>query len=339
MAADRPGRVTMQDVAREAGVSQSTVSFVLNGNTDVRIADATRERIMETVHRLGYRHRSAGRTRQRGVHAPFIGFMVDEIATSIFAAISVEGAQEAAWKAGYVLDVAMTGADKAYEQMVISRWIEDGVAGIIYASILTRSITPPRQLKASNTVLLNCHTETAGYTTVLPSETLGGLAATEALIARGCNRIAFIGGEDWMEAAKDRFEGYRNALATAGRRLEADLVRDGNFLPSGGYEATRELLRMRDRPDGIFCANDLMAVGAYEALKEAGLSIPDDVAVVGYDDQELARHLNPPLTTILLPHREMGQWAVDWILTQSKDKPVSPRTMRLECPLIQRSSC
>ena len=137
--APRASRVTMQDIAREAGVSQSTVPFVLNGNTDVRIAEATRDRVMETVARLGYQHRSGGKTRMRGVEAPFIGFMIDEIATSIFAAISIEGAQEAAWKSGYVLDVAMTGSDGAYEQMVLDRWTNDGVAGVIYGSILTRS--------------------------------------------------------------------------------------------------------------------------------------------------------------------------------------------------------
>jgi LacI family transcriptional regulator len=332
-------RITMQDVAREAGVSQSTVSFVLNGNTDVGIAESTRDRILETVARLGYRHRSAGRTRIRGVEAPFIGFMVDEIATSIFAAISIDGAQEAAWKAGYVLDVAMTGTDRAYEQMVLDRWMNDGVTGIIYGSILTRAITPPRQLDVQKTVLLNCHSEAKAFTCVLPSEILGGMTATEALIASGRRRIAFIGGEDWMEAAVDRFEGYRNALATAGIRYDEELVAQGNFLPSGGYAATQQLLALDRPPDAIFCANDLMAIGAFEALKEAGKAIPGDIAVVGYDDQEVARHLNPPLTTVLLPHREMGHWAVNWILTQSKDKPVSPRTMRLECPLIQRSSC
>jgi LacI family transcriptional regulator len=335
----RSRRVTMQDVAREAGVSQSTVSFVLNGNMDVRIAEATRERIMETVARLGYRHRSSGNARIRGVEAPFIGFMIDEIATSIFAAISIEGAQEAAWKAGYVLDVAMTGTDRAYEQMVLDRWMNDGVAGIIYGSILTRAITPPKQLDVHKTVLLNCHSETRAFTSVMPSEVMGGMSATEALIAADRERIAFIGGEDWMEASADRFDGYRNALATAGRRYDEELVQQGNFLPSGGYDATRALLALDRPPDGIFCGNDLMAIGAYEALKEAGKRIPEDIAVVGYDDQEIARHLSPPLTTVLLPHREMGQWAVDWIITYAGKAKTAPKTTRLECPLIQRASC
>ena len=174
---------------------------------------------------------------------------------------------------------------------------------------------------------------------MLPSEVLGGLTATEALLGAGRRRIGFIGGESWMEAAADRFEGYRNALATQGIRYEECLVRGGNFMPSGGYEATKALLALDQPPDGIFCANDLMAIGVYEALKEAGKRIPDDVAVVGYDDQEIARHLDPPLTTVLLPHREMGQWASNWILTGDAEHRPPPKTIRLECPLVQRASC
>jgi LacI family transcriptional regulator len=334
----RNTKVTMQDVAREAGVSQSTVSFVLNGNNDVRIADATRERVLATVAELGYRHRSGGRTRMRGVDVPFIGFMIDEIATSIFAAVSIEGAQEAAWKSGYVLDVAMTGSDRTYEQIVLDRWLHDGASGIIYGSILTREITAPKQLDVQRTVLLNCHCEKRAFTSVMPSEVLGGMVATEALIDAGRKRIAFVGGEEWMEAAADRHEGYRTALASNGHRYDANLVIPGNFLPSGGYAAARALLALDEPPDGIFCANDLMAIGVYEALKEVGKTIPGNVAVVGYDDQEIARHLNPPLSTVLLPHREMGQWAVDWLLTHA-DKKVAPRTVRLECPLVKRESC
>ncbi|WP_420550536.1 LacI family DNA-binding transcriptional regulator [Litorivicinus lipolyticus] len=335
----KKNRITMQDVAREAGVSQSTVSFVLNGNSDVHIAEKTKERIHKAVAQLGYSHRATGAVRKRGVDAPFIGFMVDEIATSIFAAISIEGAQEAAWKAGYVLDVAMTGSNKSYERMVLDRWENEGVAGIIYSSILTRAISPPKQLNVSKTVLLNCHSEGRLFTSVMPSEILGGMTATEALIDAGRKRIAFVGGEEWMEAANDRYEGYRSALISAGIKLDNKLVRTGNFLPSGGYAVVKALLIEGIEFDGLFCANDLMAIGAYEALKEAGISIPDQVSIVGYDDQELARHLSPPLTTVLLPHREMGQWAVNWILTEGAETKRSPKVVRLECPLVGRQSC
>jgi len=329
----------MHDVAREAGVSQTTVSFVLNDNQDVHIAKQTRDRVLDVVKRLGYLRQPGITTRRRPNSAPFIGFIVDEIDTSIFAAISIQGAKEAAWDAGYVLDIAMTSSDPDYEKIVLNRWMDDGVAGVIYASILTRQITPPEQLKSMNSVLLNCHSKEQPYTAVLPSETLGGFTATQSLIAAGCKRIAFIGGEEWMEAANERRDGYRNALTSHNIQADESLIRPGNFLPSGGHEATMELMALAEPPDGIFCSNDLVAIGAYEALKELGKRIPEDIAIVGYDDQEIARHLNPPLSTVLLPHREMGQWAVNWLLTEGTKGARPPTTFRLECPLVSRASC
>lgn len=331
------GRVTMQDVAREAGVSQSTVSFVLNGSSDVRIADDTQARVWDAASRLGYRHRSALRTRARD-QGPFIGFMIDEIATSIFASVSIEGAHEAAWSAGHVLDIAMTGGNKDYEETVLNRWVQDGVAGVIYGSILTRRVTPPKALYELNTVLLNCHSDVDPLPAVVPSEMLGGYAATEALVEAGYRRIAHISGEAWMEAATDRSEGYRNALSSHGLRTDPELIVEGNFLPSGGYAATKKLLGLQPPPDAIFCANDLTAVGAYQAIAEAGLRIPDHMGVIGYDDQEIARQLTPPLSTVLLPHREMGEWAVDFLLTEKRQKSRRTQTFKLECPVVRRNS-
>ena len=334
---ENKGRVTMQDVAREAGVSQSTVSFVLNGNSDVRIGRETQARVLDAATRLGYRHRSGIRARARN-QGPFVGFMIDEIATSIFASISIEGAHEAAWSAGHVLDIAMTGGNREYEEAVLDRWVQDGVAGVIYGSILTRRVTPPKPLYDLNAVLLNCHSDLDPLPAVVPSETLGGYAATEALIQAGFRRIAHISGEAWMEAAVDRSEGYRNALTSHGLRIDPDLIVEGNFLPSGGYAATKALLALKQRPDAIFCANDLTAIGTYQAIAEAGLRIPDHIGVIGYDDQEIARQLTPPLSTVLLPHREMGEWAVDFLLTRETQKSRRVQTFKLECPVVRRQS-
>src|SRR6056297_367238 len=136
MAETGKNRVTMKDVATKAGVSQSTVSFVLNGLEDMRISRETRKRVMEAVKELGYRPRGAGRPpKQAG--AGTIGLLFDEIATSPFAAISIEGAQEEAWKRGVLLEVAMTGGDARYEEELLRKWAGDGAAGVIYGAILT----------------------------------------------------------------------------------------------------------------------------------------------------------------------------------------------------------
>jgi LacI family transcriptional regulator len=323
----------MKDVALRAGVSQSTVSFVMNGLDDMRISRETRKRVMEAVEDLGYRPRGAGRPPKASGNG-IIGLMFDEIATSPFAAISIEGVQEEAWKQNVLVEIVMTGGDPDYEAEVLKKWSGDGALGVIYGSILTREVTPPDALARHKTVLLNCYDDERRHSSVVPAERRGGERATEALIAAGHRRIAFISGEPWMEASDQRMEGYERALRAARIPVDPSLIVEGNFLPSGGRRATLELMSDGQRPDAIFCANDLTAVGCYEALKEIGETPGETIAVMGYDDQEIAQHLYPPLSTVLLPHREMGQWCVSQVLSGNTET-VRERT---ECPVVLRNS-
>ena len=210
----------------------------------------------------------------------------------------------------------------------------DGVLGVIYGSILTREVRPPDALARHVAVLLNCHDADGRYPSVVPAERRGGEIATAALIAEGQKRIAFISGEPWMEASDQRMEGYERALRAARTPVDPSIIVEGNFLPSGGREATLKLMHAGPRPDAIFCANDLMAVGCYEALKELGERPGETIAVMGYDDQEIAQHLSPPLSTVLLPHREMGQWCVQRILSGAGKVTQE----RMICPIVLRQS-
>lgn len=182
--------------------------------------------------------------------------------------------------------------------------------------------------------LLNCYTDDHAFPAAVPSEVEGGQTATQHLIDHGHRRIGHITGEPWMEAARDRLKGYRRALAAAGIAFDPTLVVEGNWSANTGYDATRKLLALPDPPTAIFCQNDRMAVGCYEALKEAGVRIPRDVSVVGYDDEEISLHLNPALTTLILPHRAMGQWAV---AQSGRGGPRHP-VVKFECPLVVRNS-
>lgn len=323
----------MKDVALRAGVSQSTVSFVLNGLDDMRISRDTRKRVMEAVEELGYRPRGAGRP-PKPAGAGIIGLMFDEIATSPFAAISIEGVQEAAWKANVIVEIVMTGGNPDYESEVLKKWSGDNAIGVIYGSILTRELSAPDGLSRHRAALLNCIDADRRHPSVVPAERRGGEVATAALIAEGHKRIAFISGEPWMEASDQRMEGYERALRAARIPVDPSLIVEGNFLPSGGQAATMKLMQEGRHPDAIFCANDLTAVGCYEALKELGEVPGKTVAVMGYDDQEIAQHLSPALSTVLLPHREMGQWCVERLLRSDN----SPDQERLECPLVLRGS-
>lgn len=324
----------MQDVAHGAGVSQATVSFVLNGVLDTRISDETQARVAEVAEVLGYRPRTAGRPPKLSTQR-IIGMLIDEMATSPFGALSVEGLQEMAWKSGAIAEVAMTGGDPAYESAVLRRWAQDRVDGVVYASIITREIEPPTALFRHRAVMLNCHDPQERLASIVPAERRGGEAATQALIAAGHRRIAFVEGEPWMDASKQRFEGFQRSMNKHGMEVIEALVKEGNFLPSSGHKATHALMSQSIRPDAIFCANDAMAVGCYEALKELGERVGETIAVMGYDNQEISQHLTPSLSTVLLPHREMGQWCARQILAEGD---IKPRQVRLNCPVVLRQS-
>jgi LacI family transcriptional regulator len=334
----------MTDIARVAGCSQATVSFVLNNTPGIKLSPQTRERVAEAARTLGYRlpaptalppQRSPA-TMLDGV----IGFVVDQLATSPEAVVAIEGARQASWNAGNVLLVAQTMNDPVMEPRAIEALRAQRISGLIYMTIFTREIAAPDFLRTLDmpVVLLNCYTADYAFPAVVPSEIAGGQSATRHLIERGHRRIATITGEPWMQAAQDRLKGYRRALATADIPFDAELVIEGDWSASAGYAATVKLLALKDRPTAIFCQNDRTAIGCYEALKEAGLHIPEDISVVGYDDEEIARHLFPPLTTLILPHLAMGQWAIEQLETPSHRGNGRHPITKLECPLVERNS-
>ncbi len=349
--AGRPGsrrrpvgkRVTMTDVARLAECSQSTVSVVVNGTAGIHISKATRQRVLKAARELGYEvgQRQVGQ-RQLGPATPprQIAVLFDRIATSPEAVVSIDGARDAAWTTGHVLTVCETLNDPEMEGRAIDAVLHNGVEAIVYATIMTRKVEVPRALYAAGVpvVLLNCYSDDRAFPSVEPGEVAGGHRATDELIRAGHRRIAIITGELWMDAARDRLKGYRQALATADIPYDPELVREGNWQFSAGYAQTHALMGLRQPPQAIFCSNDRMAVGCYEALKERGLAIPRDVSVIGYDDEEVARHLSPQLTTLVLPHREMGRWAIERALSHPRLARDKHPLTKLECPLIERAS-
>ena len=330
-------RPTMIDVANEARVSQTTVSLVLNHADGARLSAETRQRVMKAAARLGYQP-----VRRGGAPAPSsptsIGFVCDEISTDPWTAIGLDGAREKAWETGLTITVMATRGDADMEEAALAELASHRLIGLIYATINTRLIEPPEALMRLPTVLLNCHAANGALTSVVPGEVAGGHTATDVLIRAGHRRIGYINGEASMEAARHRLRGHRQALATADLPFDPDLVREGNWQPMSGYEATRELMNLPAPPSAIFCANDLMAVGCYEALRELGLKIPDDIAVMGYDDREIAQHLHPPLSTVLLPHFEMGSIAAELLIDAAAGSALRPRQIKVECPIVMRKS-
>lgn len=333
-------KVTMTDVARRAGCSQSTVSVVLNQSPNIRISEETKNRVLQSARELGYKWRDTRRPRSDREQTPHIAIIFDRIGTSPEAAVSIDGVCQTAWAAGYMVTVYQTLDDEELEARTISHVLAQDVGAILYARIMTREVRLPEALRLANVpvVLLNCYAQERVFPTVVPGEAAGGHRATDVLIKAGHRRIAIITGEMWMDASKARLQGYRRALATADIPFDPELVRDGNWQTSAGYENTLALLDLPSPPTGIFCSNDRMAVGCYQALKERGLRIPDDISVVGYDDEEVARHLAPQLTTLILPHREMGTWASEYVTSDIVSEQERNILLKMECVLVERDS-
>ncbi|MBV1703551.1 MAG: LacI family DNA-binding transcriptional regulator [Hyphomicrobiales bacterium] len=334
----------MSDVAQAAGCSQTTVSFVLNGTPGISLSATTRERVLGVAKALGYAPpeaaRAGARARRRPLVDGMIGFVVDHVATSPEAVVAIEGARQASWNAGNVVLVAQTLNDPAMEDRTLRLLAGKGADALVYMAIFTREIEPPAFLRQTSlpVVLLNCYARDHAFPAVVPSEIAGGESATRHLVRHGHRRIATITGEPWMEAAKNRLTGYRRALATADIPFDRELVVEGDWSASAGHKATMQLLALRERPTAIFCQNDRTAIGCYEALKERGLDVPGDMSVVGYDDEEISRHLHPQLTTSILPHRAMGRWAIEHLDAAAGRAQRRHPIVKLECPLVERAS-
>lgn len=330
----------MIDVARIAGVSQSSVSLVLNQMIGARISEATRARVIEAAREIGYELPGARRQESAAPERNTIAYLVDEISTSPHPVVNLDGARDMAWEAGLLVAAHVTRSNAGLEAATIEAIRRDAsVLGVIYSTIFTRRVAPPPALDGVPTVLLNCHAQGQRFHSIVPGEVSGAFTATIHLLSQGHRRIGFINGEPWMEAAVDRLKGHRQALATADIAFDSSIARNGDWLPFSGYTLTLELLRHPDRPTAVFCANDLMAVGALEAVAELGLTVPSDVSIMGYDDQELSRYTHPPLTTLVLPNYEMGRRAAELLIDLAlHGKTIRPMTIKIDGPLVERQS-
>ena len=331
-------RVTLADVARAAGLSPTAASMILNGRPDTRLSQAAHDRVNAAAAQLGYRPNVAARG-LRTDKSLTVGFISDVVATTRFASGLIKGALEAAEAAGHVVLVLETGGEPAREAEAISAVLDRQVDGIIFATMRARELFVPDLPSGTPVVMLNA-TNSRHQHSVLPDETAGGRAAVELLVANGHrDGIALIGQND--EAERDTFRSATVARRVAGIR-HAMAEHDLSFIaeesiwlwePQYGFEATKDLLARRDDIKALLCMNDPLAFGAYQALAEAGLSVPTDVSVVSFDNDELASYLRPGLTTIGLPHEEMGRRAVQLLLSEETAGEVL-----IPMPVIERDS-
>ncbi|MHA4818245.1 LacI family DNA-binding transcriptional regulator [Streptomyces aculeolatus] len=336
----RTGRVTMQDVADRAGVSIATASFAINDKETTKVSAATRRHVLAVAAELDYRPNATARNLSKATTS-FVGLITDSIATTPFAGELIRGAQDAAREHDHVLLIANTESDPRATEEAIGMMLDHQVRGVIYSAWYHRQVKIPGGLGSVPLVLANCYTAGDRVQSFVPDECEGGRAATGLLLDHGHRRVAFINSAERAPAPTGRRRGYRTALREHGVGYDPGLV-----LPTyssdqeGGYDAGRRLLRLRPRPTAVFCYNDRVAMGLYDALREHGVHVPDDMAVVGFDNQEIiAAHLRPALSSVGLPHYELGHRSLTWLLTKgiSQQLPKPTRTL-VPCPTVERQS-
>jgi LacI family transcriptional regulator len=327
-------RVGIRDVAAAAGVSVTTVSHALNGRGQVN--HDTRSRVERVAEELGYhpnRIATALVSRRSGI----IGFVSDEIATTPYAGRVLLGAQEAAAEHGRLLVMVDSNGDPDLEQRQIAALRAQQVDAIVYARMYHQVIAVPAALRDLPVVLVDAAAPGADEPSVVPDEIGIGRDATQHLLAAGHRRIVHLTIDDRGPGHDGRIEGYRAAMSDAG--LPPALVSvPGPADARAGFDAFQRA--WRDRPTAVFCFNDEMAFGVYQAARELGVALPAQLSVVGVDDfTPISAQLRPGLTTVALPHYEMGRWSIRAALALIDDaEPEGERQLRMSARLIERDS-
>lgn len=330
--------IGIRDVAREAGVSVTTVSHILNNKESARASVATRERVRATAARLGYGPNRMARS-LRMQRSEMIGLLSEDIATTPHAGRIILGAQDAAHAAGLTIVLINTTQSQSDTDRDIDALLRQQVDGILYATMYHRALELPEQLSKIPSVLIDAEDLAGRLAGVVPDEIGGARHAVQELIDHGHRRIGFITNIEDVPATHGRLAGYRETLDEAGIAFDESLVVARASETPGGYEAALEVLSTEDPPTALFCYNDRMAMGAYRAASELGLRVPADLSVVGFDNQEIvADGLFPSLTTVALPHYEMGQWAMKRLIEILNDSEVPVESAVLPCPLVRRES-
>lgn len=322
-------------MADAALVSKTTVSFVLNDRAGVNIPAETRERILAAATQLGYRPNAMARALRQG-ESSLVGFVTDEIATTPFAGQIFRGAQDTAWQHRRILTLVNTNHQSELEQEALSELLQHQIRAVILAAMAHKEIVVPAQLTGCPVVLVNAYCRDDSVPAVVPDERQGGYDATARLLQSGHRRIGVIDNLDESVAAPLRCAGHAQALREAGLTQDPTLTVKRSGWQEAGFDGAMALLQRPQRPSALFCLNDRGAMGAYMAAQALGLRVPQDVSVIGFDNQEvIAAHLRPTLTTMELPHYDMGRWGVQVLL--GDQTPVPGRHL-MPCPLIERAS-
>ncbi|AKM19333.1 HTH-type transcriptional repressor CytR [Geobacillus sp. 12AMOR1] len=326
---------SIKDVAKRANVSTATVSRVLRNTGNV--TEETRQRVLEAIEALNYQPNVLGRYLRR-METETVLVVVPDITNPFFSKV-LRGIEAVALKHGYQVLLGDTQNDVRLEEQYLNLLPQRQVDGMIFLTARIRKELMEEMARQFPIVLACEYLEGADIPTVSIDNISSARKATEHLIRLGHCRIAHLSGPMNIILSRDRLRGYQQALAQHELEADAALVQEGDFTYESGYNLTLKLLALEKPPTAIFAANDEMAIGAIKAVRHRGGRVPDDVAVVGFDDIQMASIFEPSLTTIAQPMFEIGQKAMELLLALIEGTSARRRQLVLPDRLVIRDSC
>jgi len=310
--------VTLEQIAKASGFSIPTVSRALTNN-DYPVNPVTRQRIIEVAQAMGYKPNLAARS-LRTDQTNTIGIIVDDLLSPFVPSI-VRGIQDYLRTQDYVSLIVNSDWDPEAEQDAINALISRPVDGIIFAESPQLAISDALQRSNKPYIFVHRLFGSTIENSVVPDDYYGAGLAVKHLISLGHRRIAYINGPEGWHTSRQRFASYKDELAAHKLPANPDYVQSGDWDVEGGYAAAKKLLALAEPPTAIFSANDAMAIGAISAIQDAGLNVPNDIAVVGYDNRDFARIFRPKLRTVSMPVYEMGRTAAELVLKLLNEGP------------------
>jgi LacI family transcriptional regulator len=329
----RQRRVTIGDVAAEAGVSVATVSKVINGRWGV--AEETSARVQAVIADLGYQSSLVAQSLRRR-RTNVLGILVVDIEP--FSAELLKGAARAVHGSGYEL-VVFSGCGRADDQVGWEQRYLSRVSGTLCDGAILVTPSSVDATYGAPVVAVDHNAGSSSLPSVDSDNLAGAVAATEYVLGLGHRRIGFLSGRPDLESARLRERGYRTALKAAGLEVEPALVRVGGYQSDSAEEAARLMLERDDRPTAIFAANDVSAIAAMDAAQALGLAVPRDLSVIGFDNVPESALCEPPLTTIEQPIQRMGFEAVELLIGLIEQRPDLETQRLLPTRLVTRGSC
>jgi LacI family transcriptional regulator len=325
-------RVTLTDVAVQAGVSPTTASYILNGrSSQMRISQTTQQRVRTVAERLGYRPNRQARGLRTATTATY-GMISDFVATGQFAGHMLSGANAAARATQHLLVIGETEGDPESEMRLVEEMVDMQVDGFLYATLVAKEVTLPAVLRSQRVVLVNCTDPASGLPSVLPDDRRGGMTAADLLHGAVPGADVFVVGREDEPglAGRLRMEGLVEALGATGRRLAG--VVPCAWDVASAHQAVGAWLASGATPRAVVCMNDRVAMGTVQAFAAHGLRVPADVSLVSFDGSELAEWLRPPVSSIALPHATMGETAVH-LLSGARRAPGDGRPTLVPMPV------